>query len=345
LSAKPRSFVALSPGDPAPWFVQRSGSTGAYHFDTVAGRYILLCFFTSSRDPLAARALKAVAAQRSLFDDEHVSFFGVSMDSVDERDGRLKDSIPGIRFIWDFDAAVSRLYGAAPIDLEPGENDMPTRRFWLVLDPGLHVLRLFEFSKDSAETNEVIAYLRSLPPPARAAGFPVQAPVLMIPNVFEPAFCRKLIALYEADGGTESGVMREVNGKTVVVLDAHHKRRRDCLVTDEAIIAEIQGRIKRRVIPEIQTAHQFKVTRMERYIVSCYAAEEGGHFRPHRDNTTKGTSHRRFAVSLNLNDDFDGGELSFPEYGQNGFKMLPGMVGVFSCSLLHTVSAVTRGKR
>jgi len=29
-------------------------------------------------------------------------------------------------------------------------------------------------------------------------------------------------------------------------------------------------------------------------IVSCYAAEDGGHFRAHRDNTTKGTAHRRF---------------------------------------------------
>ena len=71
----------------------------------------------------------------------------------------------------------------------------------------------------------------------------------------------------------------------------------------------------RRVTPEIRKVHQFEVTRMERYLVACYAAEDGGHFRPHRDNTTTGTAHRRFAVSVNLNDDFDGGEVSFPEYG------------------------------
>jgi predicted 2-oxoglutarate/Fe(II)-dependent dioxygenase YbiX len=84
---------------------------------------------------------------------------------------------------------------------------------------------------------------------------------------------------------------------------------------------------------------------MERYIVSCYSAEDGGHFRPHRDNTTKGTAHRRFAVSINLNDDFEGGEVSFPEYGPRSFKAPVGGAVVFSCSLLHAVSRVTRGQR
>ncbi|WP_259668679.1 2OG-Fe(II) oxygenase [Rhizobium lentis] len=68
-------------------------------------------------------------------------------------------------------------------------------------------------------------------------------------------------------------------------------------------------------------------------------------FPPHRDNTTKGTAHRRFAVSVNLNDDFDGGEVSFPEYGSRSFKAPSGGAVIFSCSLLHAVSTVTRGRR
>lgn len=84
---------------------------------------------------------------------------------------------------------------------------------------------------------------------------------------------------------------------------------------------------------------------MERYIVACYAAEDGGHFRMHRDNTTRGTAHRRFAVSINLNDRFEGGEVSFPEYGPRGYKAPAGGAVVFSCSLLHAVSRVTEGER
>lgn len=84
---------------------------------------------------------------------------------------------------------------------------------------------------------------------------------------------------------------------------------------------------------------------MERYIVSCFSAEEGGHFNAHRDNTTAGTAHRRFAVSINLNDDFDGGKVSFPEYGPRGYKAPACGAVVFSCSLLHKFSTVTRGSR
>ena len=49
------------------------------------------------------------------------------------------------------------------------------------------------------------------------------------------------------------------------------------------------------------------MTRIERYIIACYDAATGGHFAAHRDNTTPGTAHWRFAVTINLNDDFVGG--------------------------------------
>jgi predicted 2-oxoglutarate/Fe(II)-dependent dioxygenase YbiX len=129
------------------------------------------------------------------------------------------------------------------------------------------------------------------------------------------------------------------------VHDPSHKRRKDFTITDPELIRQVQGRIVRRVNPEIEKVHFFTPTRMERYIVSCYAAEDGGHFRAHRDNTTRGTAHRRFAVSINLNGDFDGGEVSFPEYGPRSYKAPPGGAVVFSCSLLHAVSRVSAGRR
>jgi predicted 2-oxoglutarate/Fe(II)-dependent dioxygenase YbiX len=139
--------------------------------------------------------------------------------------------------------------------------------------------------------------------------------------------------------------MRDIDGKTVLVNDHAHKRRRDVIVEDAALIRQVQLRIRRRIAPEILKVHQFHATRMERYLVACYAAEEHGHFRAHRDNTTKGTAHRRFAVSINLNEAFDGGEIGFPEYGGRGFKLPTGTACVFSCSLLHQVSPVTAGRR
>ena len=99
-------------------------------------------------------------------------------------------------------------------------------------------------------------------------------------------------------------------------------------------------------MPEIARSFQFQATRLERYLVACYAAEEGGHFAPHRDNTTKGTAHRRFAVSVNLNaEDFAGGDLRFPEFGSATYRPPTGGAVVFSCSLLHQALPVTSGRR
>jgi peroxiredoxin len=336
-------YASLGAGDPAPWFHQRSFGNPRYAIDTAAGRYLVLCFFASAGDAHGRAALDAVLSRRDLFNDAKASFFGVSVDPKDESEKRIADVYPGYRFLFDFDGTAGRLYGAVPVDAKTG--GAAVRRLWVVLDPTMRVLRVIPFAPDRSDIAEALGYLERLPPAARFAGTELQAPILLLPNVFEPEFCRKLIDLYAAHGGEESGFMREVDGKTVALHDHHHKRRKDYLIEDPAVIKETQTRFHRRVVPQILKAHQFRVTRMERYIVSCYAAEDEAHFRAHRDNTTKGTAHRRFAVSVNLNEDFDGGEVSFPEYGPRGFKPPAGGAVVFSCSLLHAVSKVTRGRR
>ena len=333
-------YSQLGPGDPAPWFIQRSPSNPAYAFDGVAGRYVVMCFYASASDPVGRAAVDAAMADTGNFDDRRACFFGVSIDPRDAEPGGVVERLPGIRFFWDFDGAVSRLFGALPRDSKPGQS-ATAMRFWLVLDPGLRVLKGFPLHDSDA----MFAYLDALPPPDRSVGFEVYAPVLVVPNVFEPAFCEKLIQLYDETGGELSGVMREVDGKTVGVVDRGYKVRKDVMVDDAVLIQQIQARIVRRIVPEIRKIHQFDVTRMERYLIGCYAAEDGAHFQPHRDNTTKGTAHRRFAVSINLNDNFRGGEVMFPEYGGRKYKPPPGGAVVFSCSLLHAVSKVTKGRR
>ncbi|WP_348630255.1 2OG-Fe(II) oxygenase [Rhizobium sp. NXC14] len=280
-----------------------------------------------------------------MFDDVKASFFGVTIDSTDETEQRVGDRYPGYRFFLDFDGTISRLYGAIPIDAKPGDRGVPVRQIWIVIDPSMRVLKVLPFAEDGSDIEAVLSLVSALPPINRISGIELHAPIIMLPNVFEPELCTRLIGLYERNGGEESGFMREVDGKTVEVKDHGYKRRKDYDIQERDIIAETQGRFIRRIVPEIQKVHQFTVTRMERYIVACYAAEDKAHFRPHRDNTTKGTAHRRFAVSVNLNDDFDGGEVSFPEYGSRSFKAPAGGAVIFSCSLLHAVSMVTLGRR
>jgi predicted 2-oxoglutarate/Fe(II)-dependent dioxygenase YbiX len=237
---------------------------------------------------------------------------------------------------------VSKLYGSLPREAAQGAA-ISARQFWLVLDPALRVLASVPFAENGHE--QVFRFLSELPRPDRFVGFEVFAPVLVLHSVFEPPLCRQLIGLYESHGGEESGFMRDVGGKTVMIRDPAHKRRRDHTIEDQPLIDLLQRRILRRVNPEMKKAYSYTPTRMERYIVSCYSADDQGHFRAHRDNTTRGTAHRRFAISINLNDDFDGGELGFPEYGGRTYKAPAGGAIVFSGSLLHAVSPVTRGRR
>ena len=197
-----------------------------------------------------------------------------------------------------------------------------------------------------AEVERVLALVKALPPVENHGGCRLHAPILILPRVFEPEFCRQLIALHQHHGGQDSGFMREIDGKTVAVLDHSFKRRADHHVEDAAVRAAARERIQCRLAPAIEQAFQFRVTRMERYLVACYDASPGGHFRAHRDNTTKGTAHRRFAVTINLNaGEFEGGELGFPEFGPRLYRAPTGGAVVFSCSLLHEARPVTAGRR
>lgn len=328
-------------GEPAPWFEARSPLNPQYCFHTVAGRAVVLCFFGSAGDPRSSKTLNEFVEHSDLLDDIRCSFFGVSVDPEDEALERVSEKLPGFHLLWDSDLRVSRLYGLAAAEASSYEP----RTF--VLDERLRVVASFPFSSDPVEhVDAVVQVVAQMPPVAPAAFAQNPAPILTVPRVFEPQLCQALIRYYREQGGEESGFMREVDGKTVPIHDHSHKRRRDQLIADESLRNACMYRIHDRLVPEVHKAFQFRATRIERYIVGCYDSSFTGHFRAHRDNTTKGTAHRRFAVSLNLNaGQYEGGLLRFPEFGQQLYSAPAGAAIVFSCSLLHEATAVKSGTR
>jgi 2OG-Fe(II) oxygenase superfamily len=318
-------------GDPAPWFDAAAPGKQHFHFSATTGRYILLGFVPA---PGATRdaAFNAFQAHRALFDDQHLSAFMVLRDA--ESIDKARNQPPGLRWFLDPDGRVSRLYGA--LDAEGGEHP-----YWLLLDPSHRTLAAVPFG----DLEELYARIAALPAVDDYAGTELHAPVLLLPRVLEPELCRQLIGIYEAEGGIPSGVMRDVDGRTVGVLD-DFKRRRDVMLSDTDIRNQLMARIRSRLTPAIERVFQFKATRLERYLVACYDAADGGYFRPHRDNETLGTAHRRFAVSINLNaEEFEGGDLRFPEYGSRTYRPPTGGAVVFACGLQHEATPVTRGLR
>lgn len=280
-------------------------------------------------DPAAVEADRRARDGAAVFDDRAASYFGVSNDPLDRAQRGLKSAARGVRYFYDDDGALARLYGVAT----------PTV---FLLDRTLRLVETAPLDQLGAVLARLKAYLAEEDFATDAAFF---APVLTLPRVFEPELCARLIDYYKAHGGASSGVTREVNGQTRIVLDDKTKRRTDATVRDSELLVLIRDRLNVRLRPAIERAFHWRATRIERYLVACYDSKDGGFFRPHRDNTGPTTDHRVFAVSLNLNDDFEGGELEFPEFGDRLYKPPAGGATVFSCALLHGATPVTAGVR
>jgi hypothetical protein len=310
----------VQPGDSA--FLLNTGRH-RLAFDPFPGRTVALAFLGSVADPTAEAALTAISAHRRLVDDGKAAFFAVAAESGAGPQIALEARFPSIVFLWDGEE-MARAFGAD--------------RSLVILDPMLRVIEVAPLD----EADRALARLRRSLPPSEAS---FSAPILVLSDVFEPELCTHLVDCFERGRAKESGFMQDMGGRSVENFDNSWKRRRDFHLTDAKLIANLRTRIGRRICPEIKKAFQMRPTRIERDLVARYDSETGGHFGPHRDDTGIAIAHRRFAVSINLNADFEGGEISFPEYGPRLFKAAPGTAVVFSASILHEVSRVTRGRR
>ncbi|AXK70885.1 hypothetical protein DWG18_00330 [Lysobacter sp. TY2-98] len=173
------------------------------------------------------------------------------------------------------------------------------------------------------------------------------APVLQIPAVLEPELCRALIRHFDdvCEGGERSHVLVLEDGQETPRLAPDIKARRESPIRDPALEAAVHQRLLRRVMPELARVFQFQTSRRDPFKLLAYAGGDG-YFRPHRDNDTPDVAHRRFALSVNLDEGaYDGGTFRFPEFGPHLYGPPTGDVLVFSCSLLHEVTPITRGTR
>lgn len=332
----------LIPGDPFPPLAVRTRSNPDYALDSTAGRYVVISFIASAQQDGAADFLRQLYASGTLFDDVKAACFVVSASADDARAGAIAERIPGIRVVWDLDMRLARTCGVVE---QETTASVQLRLMTFVLDPGQRVLHVIPTVDLRSHFAEVRAVIDALPDPTLDCDS--SAPVLIVPNLLEPQLCADYIAHARQVGLEDSGYMVDDprTGQTIGVVDHRHKRRSDSLIQDSDLQLQLQSRVLRRLVPQIEKAFQFKVSRMERYLVARYDGASGGWFRPHKDNTTAGTAHRRFAVTISLNDDYEGGGLRFPEFGPRIYRPPVGGAVVFSCSLLHEAVPVTAGER
>ncbi len=322
-------------GDWAPDFVlPRQGGTPTRFHGWAGGRPTVLFFSarpgsTESLDILVWfwEALRKCAP-------EAIAIFAVNQDapSVNEQNAVKR----GISFplLSDVEGSVRSSYGADPSG--------PMTIF--VLGPNLRVIDGHQVSGRESSLQRILATLEALPQfePVEVV---MQAPVLLVPELLERDFCEHLIEVWRTQGNVETGVEHSREGHREETLMPSAKRRRDHIVTDEELLRTLTFRVGRRLMPELHKAFSFRATRFEGFKIACYDAATGGFFRAHRDNLSPSTAHRRFALTLNLNEGYEGGHLRFPESGPHLYRPGAGGALVFSGALLHEALEVTRGQR
>jgi len=320
-------------GDPVPWFRARTLSGSTIDLHVSAGRWIVLAFMGSAADQHTQTRLESLRQLASSVSEDQMMIYIVLSDHSHDRDRLLATAGPVLKFIVDYDGAVGKPYGP---------DRLPKTA---ILDPMLRVVANISCQEPASHDQLLAGYLRGLPAVDDSAGVPLVAPVLMVPRVLDFALCDHLISLFEKIGGTDSGFLVDRGGQPATVTDHGKKNRRDLIIATPELQQLIREQIVKRLLPAIKLGFQFEATHMDRYVVSRYDSDSGGHFYRHRDNMTPGVEHRRFAVSINLNGGYEGCDLIFPEFGRRSYRAPTGGALVFSCSLLHEVRPITKGKR
>lgn len=312
------------------------------HEDHLSGKHMILVFLNTDDQQKNVAILKSFAEKQSVYDDSNTTLLAITSSSDANKNKQL---IEQSGFNWpvagDATGAVFAAYG---LHKSYGE----AARI-VLLTPYRQVRIWFDSPSNIEHTLEVITQMIDTYSSADDQKWsPCHAPVLHIPNVLSPEECAKVIESFESGGPFFVRPPRpgEVSGNFKVPVYEHNRQDRvDHIVKDKAMLEFLDSRIFGQITPMISKAFAFNVTRKEDLHIARYTGERGGHHMGHRDNTMPATAYRRFAMSLTLNNNYAGGELTFNEFSPHGYKPETGSAMIFSSSLLHEVSEITEGTR
>lgn len=350
MTTQMRQLPPLDVGDIVPkWpLKRRNGEPFDVHADAESGNIHVLVFLGDPGSETNRAVVQAFSAERDAFDA-----LGVRVRLVVS--GVAAGDLP-FPVVSDTDGSASRMAGLTVAQL-PGLGGKVTGGgpTVLVIAPNQHLAARIGpegNAKGDNPAEAALAVIRPMVERRRAGLVPVMhPPVLVVPDVFNDADCKRLINIYAMQGNefVEPG-HNQLQGRTtdckMRIPDYGRDDRIDHWVCSAETNNVIDGRIGPRLIPEIQRAFNYRVTRHERYRIACYEGAQKGSKHGHRDNTQPVVAHRRFAVTINLNsDEYEGAEIRFPEFSEAVYKPPAGAAIVFSCSLLHEVMPMRSGRR
>lgn len=315
--------------------------------DAVMGDPVLLVFDRSpphSSPESGMRLLRAVAGLQKRLEAVSSTIFVLTRRSPDQVSAISRSADVAFPVLSDKDGKVFEAYGidAADALAEPVS---------VVMDPNGRVVEIFENTQIAEPFDRVLACLKKMDSDRPRGTLGIHPPVLVVPNVMAPDLCRRMIEiwhrpvpLWDGDGTVSAGF--DVERGDFKVRNASYGNVIQYVLRDLELSQFIDNEVMRRVAPEIRKAFGYRPARREEYRIACYDSAENGSLPAHRDNPTEATRHRRFTMSVNLNnDEFDGGQIAFRESSDHRYEVERGTAIVWSCSLLHEILPVTSGKR
>ena len=336
------------PGDFAPDFetLDETGRALRMRADCFAGRPMILGFVGALDHPATQAWLGQWQAAESAIEAAGAHLMFVSSDTNAAQARQIKRSCGLLAPVCgDPTGAIQAQYGLCHgRDLqEPGSARI------VIITANGQVRRIMDRSEAGIESSlETVRELGvEAAGKAREGWIPGHAPILVIPNALDPEDCRTLIERFEASDGfrVDRPAPEETAEHKFMVSDYNRQDRIDHVLKDPALLARLDQRLAERVMPQVQKAFAFQVTRRELLHIARYkGAREGIHI-GHRDNTHPSSQYRRFALSISLNDDYEGGGLVFREYSGLGYRGAVGTAFVFASGLLHEIEETTKGVR
>jgi predicted 2-oxoglutarate/Fe(II)-dependent dioxygenase YbiX len=214
----------------------------------------------------------------------------------------------------------------------------------LILNRGMRISHAIE-PVDADPVARSLAGLATLAT-EEARDIVLPAPVLMLHNLIDPAFCRALIGEFENGENFDSGMAGvDAGGGAKHKIDHAKKKRRDHLLNPgDRYYNEVQDVLLGACAHEMKKAFQADITHCDRIVIARY--DVGDQFKRHVDNAAPQVAFRQFAISLNLNaGEYQGGHLTFPEFSPHRYSPPTGSGVIFSSSVLHEAAPVTEGHR
>lgn len=321
------AYDRMAAGDPAAPFIlpDRAGTQWSPLDNDIAGKPLLLLFQAGGTDAFA-RAVAPFAAAKDEFDRLGCNVFVLTRGDAPET-----GTIP---VLTDATGETFRAYAI------PGSLGGMVA---VLVSPNTKIAYISDGG--APDVLRVLAEIRRICDARSTATLGAHPPVLVVPMALSGDDCAFLIRLWHTlnERHGRSG-HSEVDPACVTFL-REYGRVQQYHIEDKHLLESLDAKLARRIMPEIVKAFDSQATQREGLVISRYDSGEGGMLRPHRDCASAETAHRRFTLTVALNEDFVGGELKFREYGDQIYRLPIGTAALFTCALMHEVLPVTSGSR